>query len=551
MADLARLEAALRKADKLAQAGDARAAADAKKIADAIRAQRGLGGVPAGMTLDPISGQYRNAEMRARYAADTGRDGGTVGRVGRAVQSGVGFGLGDEFNAGMAAVSDAITGRAAFGDAYTSRLADERAIMENFRKDRPALAYGTEIAASMLVPGAATKAGATVAQNAVRLGAVGALQGGAYGFGSGEGIEGRMTNAAVGSVIGGATGAAIPYAMRGAEGIAARRATDRAVRTTAANAPTDDMLRAEAETIYRGIRGRGVRVKPTVFEQFAQTTAADLANAGIDPTLTPGATAALGRLTSLADTGATSWDDLERARRIAGIALKGVDPKFADDRRLAGVITDKIDDFVLNLVDGDLDAGTAANLSGELKEARALWKQLRGSERLGGAIEKAKDAASGFENGLRIEFRKIVNDKRLFRTLSKAEQDAIRAVVRGTPAGNVLKRVSRLSFGTGAQTNFLGASVGSGAAAAAGGAMLGPVGAGVAAVAAPLLGRAAGNAAEATTLRAAERARGLVAAGGLAGTTSPTNLLAFENALARLGRAPAVAAVNALSLGQQ
>lgn len=109
---------------------------------------------------------------------------------------------------------------------------------------------------------------------------------------------------------------------------------------------------------------------------------------------------------------------------------------------MAGIVSGKIDDFVLNLVDGDLDAGTAQGLSKELSEARSLWQRMRGSERVGAAMEAAKDAASGYENGLRIEFRKLIKDVKFFRSLSKPEQAAIRQVVQGTTVGNILKRAS-------------------------------------------------------------------------------------------------------------
>jgi hypothetical protein len=168
---------------------------------------------------------------------------------------------------------------------------------------------------------------------------------------------------------------------------------------------------------------------------------------------------------------------------------------------------------------------------------------MRRSERLAGAMETAKDAASGYENGLRIEFRKLIKDQKFFRGLTDGEQAAIRAVVRGTPVGNTLKRVSRLSFGHGAQTNVLGGMVGSGLGAAAGNAVAGPIGAAAGAALTAGAGHLAGNLSEQATESLARRAGAITAGGGVM-LPAPVQYPMVSNALTRAPAPAGVAGVN-------
>jgi hypothetical protein len=70
------------------------------------------------MTLDPISGQYRDRDMRARANPQS-----TAQGMMRSAQQGLsplpfglGSGLGDEFNAAVGATEDAVTGDVGDGD---------------------------------------------------------------------------------------------------------------------------------------------------------------------------------------------------------------------------------------------------------------------------------------------------------------------------------------------------------------------------------------------------------------------------------------------------
>ena len=116
--------------------------------------------------------------------------------VARSAGQGLTFGFGDELTA---------LARSLFGaESYDELVEEERQALDDFREEHPGWAYGTEIAAGMVLPGGALKGGLTAARAAK----VGAGTGGAYGAGAGEGnIVQRAPGAAVGAVLGGGLGA--------------------------------------------------------------------------------------------------------------------------------------------------------------------------------------------------------------------------------------------------------------------------------------------------------------------------------------------------------
>ena len=158
---------------------------------------------------------------------------------------------------------------------------------------------------------------------------------------------------------------------------------------------------------------------------------------------------------------------------------------------------------------------------------------MRNSELVQEAMEKAKLAASGFENGLRNEFRAIVKRDIGRNRLPKELKAAMVEVIDGTRAGNVFKKIGRMMGpGRNQQSNMLGMGLSSGAGAA----ILAPAGlAPLGAAIAPIIGHAAQTAAERTTLNAANRAAAVAAAGkavprnALANVAAP-NYLAFSGA---------------------
>jgi hypothetical protein len=408
-----------------------------------------------------------------------------------------------------------------------------RARLDASRRDFPGTTLASEVAGAVSLPVPPIAQGASLPVRVAQGAGIGATFGGTYGALSADEGE-RMQKGVQGAIVGGIAGGAVPMAIEGVrQGVGAMR-TGRAVREAGRAGPSVDDLRGQAGALYDRARDRGVVVAKSSFDDFANNLAAKVREEGADPDVTSQAFAALRRLEAARGRD-VSLRDIDTLRRVMGNASTSTNPS---DRRLAGMMIESLDDYMTRIVDGDLVAGNAQGLSTELREARKIWGQMRNSEVIEQAIERAKDQASGFENGLRIQFRQLLGNRKVMQRLSEGEREAIRAVVRGSPLGNLLKRLSRMSYGSGAQTNVMGASMWGMGGAAAGGALAGPGGAAIGAVVPAVIGSAAGRGAESLTLTAAQRARNVAAGGGMSLPAMPQ-----MNALAGYARGvPAAAA---------
>lgn len=128
-----------------------------------------------------------------------------AGNLARAVGQGITFGFGDELEARF---------RALTGDrSYDEEVADIRESIEQFRETNPVAAYGSEIVGS--IPTGLGLAGLALRGGLRGAAKIGALEGGIYGVGEGEGVEGTATSAAIGAGLGGALGKAGEKAFEG------------------------------------------------------------------------------------------------------------------------------------------------------------------------------------------------------------------------------------------------------------------------------------------------------------------------------------------------
>ena len=162
---------------------------------------------------------------------------------GRGALQGLTFGFGDE---AVAAIRPYLHE----GETYDSALKDQRDALAQARQDRPGYAYGGEVAGAIAAPGSVAST-ATSALGRVGMGALsGALQGGVYGFGTGEGgFVDRAKNAAAGGTIGGLVGGALPALGALVQKAADSRAASRAIKGIVKTAPSTDELRTAGQGV--------------------------------------------------------------------------------------------------------------------------------------------------------------------------------------------------------------------------------------------------------------------------------------------------------------
>lgn len=155
--------------------------------------------------------QINAPEQPAKPPPPTVSTGGRLGAAARSALQGLTFGAGDEIVARGVSLFP--------GRDYDTELARERQRLEQGREEHPVSSLGSEIAGAALT-GFATGAGPVAAQatlpGRIATGmSVGAIEGGLYGFGAGEGgFSNREDNARRGVVVGGAAGAALPAIVR-------------------------------------------------------------------------------------------------------------------------------------------------------------------------------------------------------------------------------------------------------------------------------------------------------------------------------------------------
>ena len=407
----------------------------------------------------------------------------TVDDFVRAVASGLTFGFADE----IAAVFNTTLGSRTFGENVAMERARDEAA-------HPVVRIPGEVTGALLMGGGLARGGLsllagarpTAASVAGRGAAEGAIFGGLFGAGTAEGglaerAAGAAQGAAVGAVTGGITGA-----IGGT--VAARRQGERIAQAA-------KQIKDEAQTAYRLAEQAGVVVKGDAVRLLRKTMIKRLQNEGLDKGLQPRIIRVLERIDEAADADNVTLEGMEILRRVARNA--GSSPN-ADERRLAGILVEEIDDFVSNLANADVLIGNVRQGVVNLEQARKLWAVGSKTEAIAEMVERAGNRAgqftgSGFENALRTEFRQLVQNPRRLRRFTRVEQSFIRRVAKGTPLGNALRALGRFAPRGVVSTVLTG-----GAGAAIGG----PAGAG----AAMLAGEAGRLGATASTQRQVGRA---------------------------------------------
>lgn len=389
--------------------------------------------------------------------------------------------VGDE----ASAKADELIGRGS----YDERLAQYRGQEEQMRAEHPLISLGAEVAPAMLLPAVGIAQKGSMLGKAARGFTGGVLSGSTYGFMEGEGdLANRVKRSRDVGLLAGAFGAATPFAVRGVERFLDKRAAAAAKNAAIKNAPDGDDLRAMAGPIFQ--RADSVDLPRAPLAAATQQASDTISSRGVNPKRMPVSASLIDDLTDMATDPASTikFGELNDIRGQTAAARGGFNNPM--EQRGGGIIADAIDNFV--------DSVDPA-LSKEIGEARNMWARLRKSELIEEAFMRAENQASGFENGLRVQIRAILNNKKKRAGFTAAEIDAMEQIVRGTKFGNILKKVSKLGFGRGQQTNVLSGTAGT--------AVFGP--------ASLLAGQAASIGAEALTNKGAQNLLGLVRAGGV------------------------------------
>ena len=293
-------------------------------------------------------------------------------------------------------------------------------------------------------------------------------------------ITGAAVGAPTGEVVSEVTGSPIVGMLAGmaAGGAAGARRGEPEV------APTRAAVQAESQGAYQRATQAGVIVTPQSLQNAITGIEQRVRNAGYDEGLHPRVTAVLNRLAQEGQQPRT-LDELEILRRVASGAAASNE---RDERRIARLIVNQIDDYINNIRPADLIAGNQAGVN-ELRDARRLWSMNAKAGVFEEMIRRAETTAasvqtqSGYENALRGEFRRLANNQTRMRQFTQSEQDQITQIARGGTLQNMLRMIGKFS-----PTSVISTPLSAGTGFVLGG----PVGA----VAVPAVGRVARTASE-------------------------------------------------------
>jgi hypothetical protein len=322
------------------------------------------------------------------------------------------------------------------GRAYTRKQQELDARKAARRQDHPIASIGGELAGGLALGGGASKAGLTVAGKSLPvIGKTGAamLEGGAYGglYGAGEAKPGeRLQGAGTGAAIGAATGGALELAGRGvSRALAGKQA--------AIPARSSGDLAQEANALYAQSKAAGVTVKAPAFDRLANNV--QVAAGRLNKDLRPNTAGIVDDVMALKGKN-ISLEELDELRQVVGQSMKNAQPQ---DVRTLTRIKDIIDSFSDNIKPGDI-TGDMRGFD-YIKQGREIWARKAKTEVLEEIVEKAKNQATGFENGLVINMRALANNKAKMKAFTPQERQMINGVVRRGSAHGVLRALGMLS----------------------------------------------------------------------------------------------------------
>lgn len=224
-------------------------------------------------------------------------------------------------------------------------------------------------------------------------------------------------------------------------------------------APAAEDLKNVSRQIYTELDQSGVAIKPSAYRKAVGTIKEAARKQGLSARTTPRAAGLIEDLEEVVGT-APTLTEIDDLRTVAGGVAASLDRTEA---AIGSRVVQEIDDFLDGISQDSLISGTidATQVAPKFKAARNLWGRARKSELINQTIEKATRRASGFENGLRIEFDKILNNRKLVRFFNEGEKSAMRDLVKGDRAQNFAKLLGRFGFGEGRATNVVGGVLGS------------------------------------------------------------------------------------------
>ena len=266
--------------------------------------------------------------------------------------------------------------------------------------------------------------------------------------------------------------------------------------------PSINELKSAARGLYQQLEAGGLSIKPQQYRRLMGEVTKEALRRGLDPGTTPKSMRALARMQELLNDD-VGFQQMDIRRTIARNAARDVDSvgKATNDAAIGSMIVEKMDDFLDNL-----PIAQGGQTAVQYRTARELWGRARRSELIEEAFFRAENTtASGFENGIRQEFSRLIRNPKSRKLFSAGELKAMNEVSKGSRAQNLFKFLGGFGLSDGRNQPLMRPLVGSAAA----GAVFGPGGA----IALPLIGTVSKRLAARMTEGSARMADAMIRAG--------------------------------------
>ncbi len=200
-----------------------------------------------------------------------------------------------------------------------------------------------------------------------------------------------------------------------------------------------------AQSKYQQLDASGIQLDNQAFTNSMGSIAKGLRNEGYTPKAYPKITGALDELTSTAQP--KDWTELQALRKMIKGAQASIDP---DEKRLASILLEKYDDYLLSVPKTDVIAGDAKQVGKIWDDARNAYSRMKKSEvfedMLANAeLDRSKFTQSGAENSLAQQLRTLAKNDKKMRLFTKDEQEAITKAAKGDTMQNLLKFYGRFA----------------------------------------------------------------------------------------------------------
>lgn len=221
---------------------------------------------------------------------------------------------------------------------------------------------------------------------------------------------------------------------------------------------TTEGLKAAADAAYKKADASGITFTPNSYSKLVDDVNDTLKQEGFDPDLSDRVAKAV-RVLENRRNQPQSLTEIDNVRKIVSQLKMDPDP---NTRRLAGVVVDKIDDFVTKSGSNAISSGTPEGIAA-LNEGRSMWSRMSKSSVIEDILDKADLSAADAADTIRTRFAVLArNDKRM-RRFNEGERAAIRNIAEGKSTPTTLNIISRLAPGLDLRGLLMGGALAGGA----------------------------------------------------------------------------------------